>query len=93
MNDDTPPERESALTFPCKFPVKMMGRDRPAFHDAARAIIARHAPGLDEDRYRLAQSSKANFVSMTVTIDASSQQQLDALYEDLTANEEILVAL
>lgn len=84
---------ESPLTFPCEFPVKMMGRDEQAFHEAARAIVARHAPGIDASAFRATHSSKANFVSLTVTITAESQAQLDALYTDLSADEQILVAL
>ena len=91
MTDEQQPE--SALTFPTDFPVKMMGRDNPEFHSAARAIIDKHAPGVEDDKFRLTHSSKETFVSLTVTIVATSQEQLDALYEDLSAHEDILVAL
>lgn len=90
-SDQSP--RDTALEFPCEFPIKIMGRDEPAFHDAAREIIERHAPEVDDDAYRSALSSKANFVSLTVTINATSQQQLDDIYEELSAHDEILVAL
>ena len=90
--DPTEP-RETMLEFPCEFPIKMMGRDEPAFHDAARQIIEKHAGKLDEDAYRKAMSRDANFVSLTVTINATSQKQLDDIYQDLSAHDEILVAL
>jgi len=83
----------SILEFPCKFPIKMMGHNREAFHAAARAVIEQHAGTIDDDTIRLAASRNDRFVSMTVTIQAESQQQLDAIYVDLTANDEILVAL
>jgi len=85
--------RETALEFPCEFPIKMMGRDEPAFHEAVREIVGRHVPDVGEDAYRSALSRKANFISLTVTIMATSQQQLDSIYEELSAREEILVAL
>ncbi len=90
---DTSESRETLLEFPCEFPIKMMGRDEPAFHDAARHIIEKHAGELDEDAYRKAMSRDANFVSLTVTINATSQKQLDDIYRDLSAHDEILVAL
>lgn len=90
---DTNEPRETMLEFPCEFPIKMMGRDEPAFHDAARQIIEKHAGALDDDAYRKAMSRDANFVSLTVTITATSQQQLDDIYQDLSAHDEILVAL
>ncbi len=85
--------RETLLEFPVEFPIKMMGRDEPAFHDAARQIIEKHAGELPDDAYRKAMSRDANFVSVTVTINATSQDQLDAIYRDLSAHQEILVAL
>lgn len=92
-DDDDNVERKTLLEFPCQFPIKMMGRDGPAFHDAARNIVSRHAGDLTDDAVRLTPSRKGNFVSVTITIEAVSQQQLDDIYRDLTAHEEILVAL
>lgn len=93
MDDDNNDNDNSLLEFPCEFPIKMMGHDRKAFHAAARAIVEQHAGAIDNDSIRLAASRNGRFVSMTVTIRAESQQQLDAIYVDLTANDEILVAL
>ena len=94
MTNRTDPEnRESALEFPCEFPIKMMGRDHAAFHEAARTIVERHAGKLSDDAFRRSLSRNANFVSLTVTVVATSQEQLDRIYVDLSAHEEILVAL
>ncbi|MDX1480414.1 MAG: DUF493 domain-containing protein [Woeseiaceae bacterium] len=93
MTVDKAGSEDSLLEFPCDFPIKMMGRDEPAFHDAARAIIDRHAPDVNEQAFRSALSRNARFVSLTVTIRATSQAQLDAIYEDLSAHDAILVAL
>lgn len=84
---------QTLLEFPCDFPIKMMGRDHPPFHAAARAIIEQHAGAIDESMVRAASSSNGRFVSLTFTIRAESQQQLDAIYIDLSAHDEILVAL
>ncbi len=81
------------LEFPCDFPIKMMGRDRRRFHEAARAVVEQHAGPVPEDAIRTAASRNGRFVSITITIRAESRQQLDAIYMDLTAHDEILVAL
>ena len=81
------------IQFPCEFPIKMMGRDVPEFRSAAFAVIERHAGEIDEESVRLAPSSNGNFLSITVTITATSREQLDDIYRDLTDNEQILVAL
>ena len=83
----------SALEFPCDFPIKMMGRDRDAFYEAARSVVEAHAGPLGEDAVRTASSRNGRFVSITVTIHAESREQLDAIYRAASAHEEILVAL
>ena len=84
---------ESAIEFPCEFPIKMMGRDTPAFRSTARALVEKHAGRVADDAVREAQSRKGNFVSITVTITATSQEQLDAIYQDVTDHEDVLMAL
>ena len=71
----------------------MMGRDTPAFRSTARALVEKHAGKVADDAVRQAQSRKGNFVSITVTITATSQQQLDAIYQDVTDHEDVLMAL
>ena len=84
---------ESLLEFPCAFPIKMMGRDQESFRKAAIELIESHVGEVAEESIATAASSKGNFVSITITINAESQQQLDDIYRALTAHEEILVAL
>ena len=84
---------KSPLEFPTEFPIKMMGRDDESFHRAARDIIHRHAGDLADSAWRQALSKNANYVSITVTITATSQEQLDSIYRELSAHDDILVAL
>lgn len=84
---------ESLLEFPCEFPIKMMGRDHREFRDAAFQVIERHAGPVDDESVRVSSSRQGNFLSITVTITATSQEQLDNIYRDLSAHEQILVAL
>ena len=48
---------------------------------------------MSEDAISTASSSKGNFLSITVTVDAQSQEQLDDIYRALSDHDEILVAL
>lgn len=91
MSDDTP--KESLLEFPSRFPIKMMGRDDDEFRSAALQIIEKHAGAIAPDDMRTTPSSGGNFISITVTIDAQSQSQLDDIYGELSAHSAILVAL
>ena len=84
---------ESALEFPCEFPIKMMGRDTPEFRATARSLVEKHAGAVADDAIQATLSRNGRFVSVTVTITATSQQQLDAIYQDVTDHEDVLMAL
>jgi putative lipoic acid-binding regulatory protein len=84
---------ESAIEFPCLFPIKMMGRDTPEFRVTARALVEKHAGEVADDAVKAAQSRNGNFVSITVTITATSREQLDAIYREVTSHEDVLMAL
>lgn len=84
---------ESALEFPCEFPIKMMGRNTPEFQATARTIVERHAGALEDSAVQVALSRNDTFVSVTVTITATSREQLDNIYQDATDHEDVLMAL
>lgn len=84
---------ESLLEFPCSFPIKAMGRDTPEFHATVRALIEEHTGSLDDDAIQSALSKNGNFVSITVTVMAQSQQQLDDIYRAISAHDDVLMAL
>lgn len=87
MNDDT------LLEFPCHFPIKIMGRESVAFHALARSLVEKHTGPLNDNAIYSALSRKGHFVSITITINAHSQQQLDDIYHEVTSNDDVLMAL
>ena len=90
MSDD---KQETLLEFPCKFPIKMMGRVGDDFREIAVVLVEKHTGKITADAVKTSPSRKGNFLSVTVTIVAESQEQLDSIYRDLTDHAEILVAL
>jgi putative lipoic acid-binding regulatory protein len=90
MNTETPP---SLLQFPCDFPIKAFGHSRPDFDVLVVDIIRRHTPNLAEGAVTSRPSHGGKFTAVTVTIQAESKAQLDAIYRDLTGCSEILMAL
>ena len=84
---------ESVIEFPCDFPIKMMGRDTPEFRATARLLVENHVGAVAENAIQVNLSGKGNFVSVTITVIATSQQQLDDIYRDVSAHDYVLMAL
>ena len=84
---------ESAIKFPCSFPIKMMGRDTDDFRQTVRTLVEKHAGPVADEAIREASSSKGNFVSVTITVIATSQKQLDDIYRDVSSHDDVLMAL
>jgi len=86
-------DQKALLEFPCRFPIKIMGRNDTAFEFAVVQILRRHLPQLSEGAIQRRDSRQGNYASLTVIIDAQSREQLDAIYQDLTASDQVLMAL
>ena len=84
---------DSLLAFPCRFPIKAMGRAEPGFDSLVVEIVRRHAPDLREGAVISRPSKGGHWVSVTVTIEASSKAQLDAIYQALSDHDKIVMAL
>jgi putative lipoic acid-binding regulatory protein len=84
---------ESVIEFPCDFPIKIMGRDTPEFRATARRLIENHVGPVADEAIQANLSGKGNFVSITVTVTATSQQQLDDIYRDVSGHDDVLMAL
>ena len=84
---------ESPLQFPCKFPIKAMGKSDCDLEVAVTDIVRKHAPGLEEDAVYSRTSAQGNYTSVTVVVNASSREQLDAIYQDLVDCKAVIMAL
>ena len=84
---------DSVMSFPCSFPIKMMGRETDDFRKTVRAIVEKHTGPLDDDAIVASLSRNGRFVSVTVTIVAESREQLDNIYRDATAHDDVIMAL
>lgn len=83
----------SLQTFPSEFPIKVMGRQDSDLRALTQAIVETHAGLVDESKVRSRASADGNFLALTYTITATSREQLDAIYRELTACKAVLMAL
>jgi len=70
-----------------------MGKDITELHDSVRSIINKHVKDITDDAFQTRSSAKGTFISITVTITATSKQQLDNIYLDLTACQHVTMCL
>ena len=90
---DIPPE-ESLITYPSPFPIKVMGARVDGFVEAIVAVVKNFDPGFDETTsVSLRDSSGGKYLGVTVTITATSREQLDELYRTLTTHPMVKVVL
>ena len=84
---------ESLIEFPCEFPIKIMGKNNPNFRSTIHRLIEKHVGPINEKSIKTSLSTNTNFVSITITITAHSQQQLDQIYYDVSNHDDVLIAL
>jgi putative lipoic acid-binding regulatory protein len=88
-----PSDNDAPFDFPCDFPLKVMGRAGEDLDLLVAQIARRHCPDLAEGALRSQPSSHGKYVSVTVTVRARSRAQLDELYRELSAQEQVLMVL
>ena len=84
---------ESPLKFPTDFPIKVMGRTQDGFAQAIVSVVQKHAPEFDPATVEMRASSAGKYLSLTCTIKATSREQLDSLYRDLSSHPMVVMVL
>ena len=84
---------ESLIEYPSAFPLKIMGKRDDGFAQAVLDVVRRHDPSFDGATMEMRASSGGNYLSLTCTITATSREQLDALYRELSSHPMVKVVL
>ncbi len=84
---------DSLPQFPCDFPIKVIGRRGGGFQRLVAAIVGRHAPDMNLSSLRTRASRNGAYQSATLVVRADNRAQLDAIYQDLTAHEQVIMVL
>ena len=87
------PRKESLIEYPCSFPIKVMGARVDDFAEAMVQIAQQFDPEYDPATLEMRPSKAGNYLSVTLTIRATSREQLDNMYLALTAHPMVKVAL
>jgi len=87
------PRKESLIEYPCDFPIKVMGARVDGFAEAMAAVAQQFDPSFNPATIEMRPSKAGNYLSVTLTIKATSREQLDNLYRALTSHPMVKVAL
>ncbi len=83
----------SPLEYPCEFPIKIMGHTRAGFAQAVLEIVHRHVPDFDGASMEMKSSKHGKYLSVTCNVNATSREQLDALYKELCDHPMVVMVL
>jgi putative lipoic acid-binding regulatory protein len=84
---------KSLIEYPSRFPIKVMGAKADGFVHAVTQIAKQFDPGFDASTIELRDSSAGNYLGITITITATSREQLDELYRTLSTHPMVKVVL
>jgi uncharacterized protein len=85
--------RESLIEYPSAFPIKVMGAHVDGFAEAVVAVARQFDPGFDAASVESRPSKGGNYLGLTITITATSREQLDELYRTLSTHPMVKIVL
>jgi putative lipoic acid-binding regulatory protein len=89
---DIPPE-QSLIEYPSQFPIKVMGLNADGFAEAVASIALQFDPGFDPATIEVRPSRGSTYLGLTITVTATSREQLDELYRTLSTHPMVKVVL
>jgi uncharacterized protein len=87
-----PPE-PSLIEYPSAFPIKVLGTHVDGFVDAVVAVARRFDPGFDAATVETRESRAGKYLGVTITVTATSREQLDELYRTLSTHPMVKIVL
>ena len=82
----TPEQRESLIEYPSRFPIKVVGVNENGFVTAMTHIAKQFDPNFDASTIELRESGGGKYLGLTITVQATSREQLDDLYRALSTH-------
>lgn len=81
-----PARRESLIDYPSAFPIKVVGSNEDGFVHAITHIAKQFDPTFDASTIELRESGGGKYLGVTITVQATSREQLDELYRALSTH-------
>jgi putative lipoic acid-binding regulatory protein len=85
--------QESLIEYPSLFPIKVMGVKVDGLVAAITHIAHQFDPTFDASTIELRESKGGKYLGVTITVTATSREQLDELYRTLSTHPMVKVVL
>jgi hypothetical protein len=90
---NAPAAQPSLIEYPSQFPIKVMGLKVDGLIAAITHVAHQFDPAFDASTIELRESKGGKYLGVTVTITATSREQLDELYRTLSTHPMVKVVL
>jgi len=90
---ETPDPAKSLIEFPTRFPIKVMGANVDGFVHAVVSVARQFDAAFDAASVELRPSKGNKYLGVTITITATSREQLDELYRTLSTHPMVKMVL
>ncbi|BEV18118.1 DUF493 family protein [Herbaspirillum sp. DW155] len=84
---------ESLIEYPSDFPIKVVGITHDAFAETIVAMVVEHDPEFHAGKVEMRPSTQGKYLSLTLTVRATSRTQLDNIYRALSTHEMVKFVL
>jgi putative lipoic acid-binding regulatory protein len=81
------------IEFPCSYPIKVIGKAAAGYEQKVIAVLEKHAGKMPADLIQIHPSKQQNYLSISVTIMATGEDQLRKLFLDLKTIESVKMVL
>jgi putative lipoic acid-binding regulatory protein len=85
--------KKSLIEYPSRFPIKVMGAKADGFVQAVADLARQFDPTFDASTIELRDSRAGSYLGVTITVTATSREQLDDLYRALSTHPMVKVVL
>jgi putative lipoic acid-binding regulatory protein len=84
---------ELCMTFPCSFPLKVMGLNENDYPAYVLEVGKKYIQGIDKTNIKTRLSKSEKYVAVTLTFLATDKAQIDTIYQELNASDRTYMAI
>ena len=86
-------DKGDLISFPTEFTIRVIGRNTDNFESSVISLLQKHTGEIASGAVRARLSRDGNYLSVIVTFLAENKNQLDNIYQELSNDQQVLMAL